>query len=68
MVQPKDDINYPFQYYQHEPRKTLNIDEFADITIKNKQITGWTLMANEQLSKLNLGTSEEPCIVLVSVA
>jgi hypothetical protein len=26
------------------------------------------LTADEQLSKLNLGTSEEPCIVLVNIA
>jgi hypothetical protein len=44
----------------------LILDEFVDITIKNKQIIGWTI--NEQLSKLNLGTSEKPHIVLGSVA
>jgi hypothetical protein len=27
-----------------------------------------TLTTNEQLSKLNLGTNEKPCIVLVNVA
>jgi hypothetical protein len=36
--------------------------------IKNKQITRWTLTANEQLSELNLGTSEDFRIVLVNVA
>jgi hypothetical protein len=39
MAQPKDNINYPFWYYQHEPRGTLIFDESIDITIKNKQIT-----------------------------
>jgi hypothetical protein len=46
----------------------LILDELIDIMIKNKKITGWTLIIDEQLSKLNLGTSEEPCIMLVSVA
>jgi hypothetical protein len=36
--------------------------------IKNLKITRWTLTANAQLNKLNLGISEEPCIMLVSVA
>jgi hypothetical protein len=35
-------------------------DESTNIIIKNKQITGWTFIVGEQLSKLNLGTSEEP--------
>jgi hypothetical protein len=68
MEQPKNDINYPFWYYQHEHEhgETLILDEFVDITTKNKKIIGWTLTTNKQLSKLNLGTNEEPCIVLVS--
>jgi len=44
------------------------LDESIDIIIKNKQIIGWTFIANEQLSKLNFGTSEEPHIVFVNVA
>jgi hypothetical protein len=39
MAQPKNNINYPFWYYQHEPRGTLIFDEYVDITIKNQQIT-----------------------------
>jgi hypothetical protein len=35
MEQPKDDINYPFWYYQHEHGETLILDEFVDITTKN---------------------------------
>jgi hypothetical protein len=46
----------------------LILDEFVDITIKNKKYIGWMLIADEQLSELNLGTNEKPCIVLVSVA
>jgi len=39
MAQPKKYINYPFWYYQHEPRKTSILDEYTNVTIKNKQIT-----------------------------
>jgi hypothetical protein len=46
----------------------LILDEFVDLMIKNKQITGWTFTVDEQLNKLNLGINEEPCIVLVNVA
>ncbi len=67
MAQRKDDINYPFWYYQHEHGKTLIIDESTDIMIKNKQITRWTFTIDEQLNKLNLGTNEEPRMVLVNV-
>ncbi len=35
---------------------------------RNKQIIGWMLIVNEQLSKLNLGFSEEPRIMLISDA
>jgi hypothetical protein len=47
--------------------KQLILDESADIIIRNKQIIGWTFIANEQLNKLNLGTSEERRIVLGSI-
>jgi hypothetical protein len=55
-------------YYQHEPGKTLILDEFVDITIKKKQIIGWTLIIDEQSKKLSLGTSEGFTKVLVSLA
>ncbi len=44
------------------------LDESTDIMIKNKQITRWMLIDDEQLNKLNLGANEKPCIVFVSVA
>jgi hypothetical protein len=46
----------------------LILDEFANMMIKNKQITRWTLTIDEQLNKLKLGIGGEPCIVFVSVA
>jgi hypothetical protein len=47
MVQPKDNINYPFWYYHHEPRETLIFDEFTNITIKNKKLhDGHLLLMN----------------------
>jgi hypothetical protein len=42
----------------------LILDEFIDVTNKNKQIIGWTVTIDEQLSKLNLGISEEPRILV----
>jgi hypothetical protein len=47
MVQPEENINYPSRYHQHELGKTLILDKSTNITIKNKQITGWTLTTNE---------------------
>jgi hypothetical protein len=47
MAQFEENINYPFWYYQHEPRQTLILDEFVDITIKNKQTISWTLIDDE---------------------
>jgi hypothetical protein len=46
----------------------LILDESVDITIRNKQIIGWTFIVDEQLRKLNLGTNEKPCIMLVNYA
>jgi hypothetical protein len=66
MAQPKKNINYPFWYYQHEPREILILDESTNIMIKNKKITRWTLIINEKLSKFNLGTIEKPQIMLIS--
>jgi hypothetical protein len=68
MVQPKENINYPFWYYQREPGETLILDESIYITIRDKQIIGWMFTFDEQINKLNLGTSEEPHIMLISVA
>jgi hypothetical protein len=47
MAQHEENINYPLWCYQHKLGKTLIIDESTNIMIKNKQITGWTLTANE---------------------
>jgi hypothetical protein len=47
MVQLDENINYPFWYYQHEPMKTLILNESTYITIKKKQIMGCMLTTNE---------------------
>jgi hypothetical protein len=46
----------------------LILDEYVDITILKNKNYKMTFTTDEQLSKLNLGTSEEPHIVLVNVA
>jgi hypothetical protein len=66
MAQLKKNINYPFWYYQHEPRETSILDKSTNIMIKII-IIGWTFINDKQLSKLNLGTNEEPRIMLVSI-
>jgi hypothetical protein len=66
MAQLKKNINYPFWYYQHGPRELSILDESTNIMIK-KIIIRWTFTNDEQLSKKNLGTNEEPRIMLVSI-
>jgi hypothetical protein len=40
--------------YKHQLGKVLILDEVADVTIKSKKIARWTIIAKEQLMKLNL--------------
>jgi len=46
MAQFKKNINYPFWYYQHEPREMSILDESTNIMIK-KIIIGWTFTNDE---------------------
>jgi hypothetical protein len=44
------------------------LDETTDITIKDKKIIGWIVIAEyEQLVKLNLGNKEKPKEVVINV-
>jgi hypothetical protein len=66
MLQPKDRVDYPVYFYEHQPRKALILDEATDITVKNKKIVSWIVTTKEQLVKLNLGSKEEPKEVLIN--
>jgi hypothetical protein len=58
-------MKYQEHFYQHEPGEALILDELVDITIKNKPIVKWTLTSEEQLTKLNLGTIEDPKVFIM---
>ncbi len=66
MLQPKDKIDYPMYFHEHQPREALILDEVVDIIVKDKKIVRWTVMAKEQLVKFNLGNEEEPKEVLIN--
>ncbi len=66
MLQPKDKVEYPMYFYEHQPWEALILDEVVNITIKDKKIVGWTMTTKEQLVKLNLGSKEEPKEVLIN--
>jgi hypothetical protein len=33
MLQPKDKVDYPMYFYEHQPRKALILDEATNITV-----------------------------------
>ncbi len=47
MAQLDENINHHFQYYWHEPKETLILDELVDVMIKtNKSQDGHSLLMN----------------------
>jgi hypothetical protein len=40
MLQPKDRIDCPTYFYEHQPKEALILDEVVDITVKDKKING----------------------------
>jgi hypothetical protein len=46
-------------------RWSINSDKGIDITINDKKSTSWTIIANEQLAKLNLSSEDELRNVLI---
>ncbi len=59
MLQPKQKVDYPMYFYEHQPRKVVNI-------VKNKKIIGWVVTIEKQLVKFNLRSKEEPKEVLIN--
>ncbi len=66
MLQPKNKVNYPMYFYEHQLREDLIQDEIVDITIKEQKIIGWTVTIEEQLVKFNLGSKEKSKKVLIN--
>jgi hypothetical protein len=67
MLQPKDKVDYPMYFYEHQLGKALILDENTNNTIKYiKKIIGWTMIVEKQLIKLNLGSKKEPKDVLIN--
>ncbi len=67
MLQPKEKPKYPIYFYQHQLGEVLILDEATDVTIKDKKITRWIVIFEEQLKKLNLGSEGDPKEVLINV-
>jgi hypothetical protein len=65
MLQPDESMSFSKHFYHHEPREALILDERMDMTIKNKPIVEWTLIEEEQLTKLNLGNKQNPKMVFI---
>ncbi len=55
LQRPKNKIDYLVYFYEHQLGKALILDNASHITIKDKKITSWIVIANKQLVKPNLG-------------
>ncbi len=67
MFQPKEKIKYLIYFYQHQLGEVLILDEATDVTIKDKKIIRWIVIAEEQLKKLNLGNERDFKEALINV-
>ncbi len=59
MLQPKNKVDDPVYFYEHQLGETLILDKATNIIIKDKKIVTWTMTTKEQLVKLNLGNKEK---------
>ncbi len=66
MFQLEEKPKYPIYFYKHQLGEVLILDEAADVTIKDKKVTRWTIIVEEQLKKLNLGNEGDPKEVLIN--
>jgi hypothetical protein len=67
MFQSEEKIEYPVYFYQHQLGEVLILDEVANVTIKNKKIVGWIVIAEKKLKKLKLGNEGDPKEALINV-
>jgi len=47
MFQPEEKIEYPVYFYQHQLGEVLILDEATNVTVKDKMIIGWIVIAEE---------------------
>jgi hypothetical protein len=47
MLQPKEKPYYLIYFYKHQPKEVLTLDEDVDVTIEDKKIVRWTVIAKE---------------------
>ncbi len=66
MLQPLKKPKYPVYFYKHQLGEVLILDEAADVIVKDKKITRWTVTTKEQLMKLNLGSEGDPKEVFIN--
>jgi hypothetical protein len=45
MLQPKEKVDYLVYFYEHQLGEALIMDKAIDITVKNKKIIGWIVIA-----------------------
>ncbi len=60
MLQLEEKPKYLVYFYKHQLREILIWDEDVDVKIKDKKITRWIIIAEEQLMKLSLGNEGDP--------
>ncbi len=57
---------YPKTYYKHQLDSVIVDETLAKIKAQWLQIVGWTLIENQQLMKLNMGTNVKPQMVKIN--
>ncbi len=58
MLQPKAKPKYLVFFYQHQLGEVLILGEVADVIVRDKKFTRWTIII--ELKKLNLGSEVDP--------
>jgi hypothetical protein len=66
MFQLEEKPKYLVYFYKHQPKEVLILDETANVTVKDKKITGHTITIEEWLMKLNLGIEGDPKDVFIN--
>jgi hypothetical protein len=61
-----EDEMYLETYYKHQPGNVVVDETLANIKAHGLQIVGWTLIEDQQLMRLNLGTNAKPLMVKIN--
>jgi hypothetical protein len=57
---------YPGIYHIHQPRSVIVDETPTNIKTHGLQIVKWTLIKDQQLMKLNMGTNAKPQMVKIN--